>query len=332
MTPGTKKQHFVPQLLLRQFADASERLFVYDMANDRSFRTTVRNAGHQNHFLSVPALDGDRGAGAYFEELFQTFEGPGISAIRDVSGAVSSGILASIGTRQRRDLARFIAIQLARTPAAREQAFQTAELMRRVLATEIVDRNGIDSAHPDVAAEIDKFSTIPKDQENSLHGESILRTDFIEDLAGRLEEHVWLLGVNRTGKSMYVADHPVTVHGHMNRPERGLGPCSYGAEVIIPLSNVLQLSLIERRFVWDDCPELEAKDGHLYSALDEENVAFQQSLQVFSAQQFIYSGADEFDVARRLCDCDPVLRDPLRSRVEALAFGNLVKPRRRSKK
>ena len=56
---GTKKQHYVPQLLLRRFADAREALQVYDKAADRTYGTKVRDAGHENHFLSIPELDGD---------------------------------------------------------------------------------------------------------------------------------------------------------------------------------------------------------------------------------------------------------------------------------
>ena len=80
---GVKKQHFVPQLLLRRFADENEQLFVYDLAADKSFPSTVRDTGHQNHFLTMPELDGKDGPGAHFEKLFQTYEGPAMTALRD---------------------------------------------------------------------------------------------------------------------------------------------------------------------------------------------------------------------------------------------------------
>lgn len=329
MAKGTKKQHYVPQLLLRRFADENERLFVYNMAADKAFPSTVKDTGHQNHFLSVPALDGDDGPGAYYERLFQKYEGPAMGAIRDVEAALASGVLKVVGDTQREALARFIAVQYVRTPAAREQSLQLEELMKRVLAQEIAKRNELDTTDPSIASAIEKFARTDPENEAALHAERMLRPDFIDELAAMFSGHVWLLGVNNTPAPLYVADHPVAVHGHVERPGRGLGPGSYGAEVIVPLASKLQLSLFERKFIQDEIPPLEQLDGSVYAELTPENVEFQRSLQVQAAQQFIYCAADDFGLARSMCERDPGLRDPLRPRIEAVAFGKLERPRRR---
>ncbi len=328
MATGTKKQHFVPQLLLRQFASKRERLYCYDMSRDRSFPISVSDAGHQNHFLSIPELDGDRGPGAHFEQLFQSYEGPAISAIRSVQAALAAGMIKAIGDPDRHALARFIAVQFLRTPAAREQTLQSAELMKRTLATEIARRNDIDVNDPTIAAVIDQFSTIPKEQQAQTHGEALLQPSFIEELATKLESHVWLLGLNRTRSPLYVADHPVSLHAHVERPGRGLGIASFGAEVTLPLSSTLQLSLFERRFI-QELDGVEGQDGCIYLSLSGENVLHQRSLQVRAARQFLYCETDDFGDARDICNAHPELRDPQRPRLEAWAFGKHELPRRR---
>lgn len=329
MSKGSRKQHFVPQLLLRQFADAHERLYAYDMATDRSFPTSVRDAGHRNHFLSVPKLDGADGPGAHHERMFQAYEGPAMAAIRAIAEAVSAGVVGPVGHAERHALSRFIAVQYIRTPAAREQAFQIVELMRRVLATEVAARNGFDTSDPKIARTIARFAAIPVEQHAELHAEHMLQQDYIEDLAAMFERHVWLLGMNRTDEPLYVADHPVAVYGHVKRPGRGLGPASYGAEVQLPLTSDLQLSLIERRLVEVEVPALLPLDGRLYASLTPDNVKFERSLQVHSAQRFVYCKRDDFALVKEMCDADPELRDPYRARVEVVAFGRIERPARK---
>lgn len=145
MEKGTKKQHFVPQLLLRRFANASEQLWVYDVMRDQSFPSNVRNAGHQNNFLSMPELDGDKGAGGHFEPFFQAFEGPAVEALRQIDAGLKFGIKA-IDAETRAALAHFIAIQHLRTPAARESMVQATDACARVEALEIAQRNNLDTS------------------------------------------------------------------------------------------------------------------------------------------------------------------------------------------
>jgi hypothetical protein len=326
MAKGTKKQHFVPQLLLRQFARANEHLYTYDKAGNRSFPTSVRDSGHQNHFLSMPALDGNDGPGAYFERLFQTFEGPAMTALRQVSAAIAAGARVVIGPQERKALARFIAIQYLRTPAARDTMAQAGGLIARSLAEEIARRNDFDISDPEIARVIDAFAAEQVGDPVEMHAEQLRDPAFIEDVATRLSGHVWLLGTNRTGKLLYVADHPVTLHGHAARPGRGLGLVTYGVEVMLPLSSTLQLSLYERRFVRTDVPHLEPQDGTIAFEMDEDNVLFARTAQVAAARQFVYCEADDFEDARVVCDAHPELRKRDRARMDGTAFGRPVRP------
>jgi hypothetical protein len=320
MAAGTKKQHFVPKLLLRQFADAEERLFAYDMADDRSFPTTVDDAGHQNHFLTITELDGADGPGAHFESFFQQYEDPAKAAIRDIESAISSGVLAAISPSQREVLARFIALQYLRTPETRERAIQASEVSTRVIVTAFAESNGFDIADDGVQASIDSISTVPLGKHAVRHGEDLLRSEFVEELGKILARHVWVLNLNRTTAPFYIADNPVTLYPHVARPGRGIGLRSYGVEVSLPLSSTLQLSLVERRYVRDRNPTLESSDGCLLRALSLENVVHLRALQVGNARRFIYCARDDFTDAQEICDDDPELRDPNRRRMGGTQF------------
>ncbi|KZD21159.1 hypothetical protein A4A58_15390 [Tardiphaga robiniae] len=69
MNRPSKKHHFVPQAQLRHFAgDTDERfIFVFDKQTDRSFRTSILNAGSENDFNTVSLGESKWN----FEDLFR---------------------------------------------------------------------------------------------------------------------------------------------------------------------------------------------------------------------------------------------------------------------
>ncbi|MGI5224029.1 DUF4238 domain-containing protein [Actinoallomurus sp. CA-142502] len=83
--PPAKKHHFVPQFLLRRFADEHERLVVHRLAMDKSFIATVRNTGHRNfgHSIIMPGREPDHTS---LEKYMSAIEGEAASAITDLSG------------------------------------------------------------------------------------------------------------------------------------------------------------------------------------------------------------------------------------------------------
>lgn len=49
-----KKQHYVPQFLLRNFAiDNTEKLFTFDKQQNKVFSTTVRDSASENGFYNI---------------------------------------------------------------------------------------------------------------------------------------------------------------------------------------------------------------------------------------------------------------------------------------
>ena len=54
-----KKQHYVPQFLLRNFAtENTEKLFTFDKQQDKIFSTTVKDSASEKGFYNIQGLSG----------------------------------------------------------------------------------------------------------------------------------------------------------------------------------------------------------------------------------------------------------------------------------
>ena len=102
------KNHYLPQFLLRRFADHDDGLWQFDIYSGNLERRNVKNAGQRRHFYSdeletnlLQRLDGE--AGAVFAK-----------GLMDNSGRVL------VTPHERQQLARWLALFVMRTPASFE--------------------------------------------------------------------------------------------------------------------------------------------------------------------------------------------------------------------
>ncbi len=51
--PDVKKQHYVPQFYLKQFASPDERLYAFNKFTKKSFQTRVRDAASEMRFYDI---------------------------------------------------------------------------------------------------------------------------------------------------------------------------------------------------------------------------------------------------------------------------------------
>ena len=79
-----KRQHFVPQLLLRHFcAEGSNRLWVFDKHTGKVCQQAIREIGHQKYFNEASLGDGWV---VSYDEKFQHIEdraAPGLAKLND---------------------------------------------------------------------------------------------------------------------------------------------------------------------------------------------------------------------------------------------------------
>jgi Protein of unknown function (DUF4238) len=109
-TPTLQNQHFVPQLLLKNFADTDGRLWFLAKRDDYIGRVPPKKAASDTDFYEFE-IDGEAFS---FEDRFQKHEAKAGKAIKKLAEGRSP---LSLSMAERDDLAAFIALQSFRTEA-----------------------------------------------------------------------------------------------------------------------------------------------------------------------------------------------------------------------
>jgi hypothetical protein len=105
-----KKHHFVPQFLLRNFADDRGQLVVYRTDQQREYGANVKDLGHRNfgHSLFWPNREPDHTS---LESMMSDIEGAAAVAVEDLGSARTP----TVSTDQREVLSFLIALQWTRS-------------------------------------------------------------------------------------------------------------------------------------------------------------------------------------------------------------------------
>lgn len=320
MNRPSKKHHFVPQAQLRNFSADAERRFLYvlDKQTDRSFRTSILNAGSENDFNTVSL-----GASKWnFEDLFQEVDTRSACLIAEI---LSRKSVAWLSEDDRLALADLFATQMLRTHFSRTTPAHLADRLR-----EVIRQLGYD---PDQ----DPTMATPPD--------AALRLGAVRTFLDRSEQVVALL---RLYPALYRAngDHPFIISDHptalMNAfPYGELGLTSHGILVVLPISPEIMIALhcptIVKRYEFAEQASLEAdqkervfryRDG-LRSGnpidIDEEAVLFLNHQQTVHSARYLYAANDTFDRAREALEEQPHLR----SVTAHLTLGDMGRPSKR---
>jgi hypothetical protein len=295
----TKKQHYVPQLYLNAFAREGT-LHVFDKRTGRSFPSSVRDAASQRFFYDVPQLDQATGVAQSLEKFFQPFEAAAGAAIGDLRGALGSGSLAAITPSQRQTISEFLAIQLLRTPEAREDS---AQLIAKLQKSSFLE--WLQQRHPELAGRADDFELIMTPELQALNqARQVLDPEIRTEIAGILRGHAWVILRNPFSVSYLTSDHPACNHGTLGDSYRSMqGLTSKGAEILFPISPDHLLLIVERTAF----PDSGGLDGRLKTLESEQNVVYYNHWQVRHSFRFLYSRDADFELARSMIRESPAL-------------------------
>jgi hypothetical protein len=305
-------QHYVPQLLLRNFASGGKRnkqIWVFDKREGKSFRTAIRNVGSENWFY-------DYSLGSAKHSL-----DPALQKLEDV---VAPDILDVVRRRAfplddeaRVRIAFFVAVQMVRTNAHRQQS---VDLFKQ-LGEEVERRGGwAEGANPFL-----ELST------EDLGAQSIrMIPGLAKSAAPLLLSKSWILYATRPQVPYFIGDHPVTLDNNVVGGDviGSLGLASPGIEVYLPVSDTLSMGFL--------CPSNEdmirnafrlservmpnslntdaarrmvrALDGEEPYLFTPDNVARHNSLQVSYAERFVFSRNDDFSLAMEMIAATPEVR------------------------
>lgn len=259
----TKNQHYVPQLLLRNFSTPKgEKLQVFDSTRSKLRATTVGEVLSQNYFY-----DRDNMIESF---LSDRIEGPASAPIKailaDPTRPIEPGNPA---------LLFFIGVQMARTPGAQRELLDFVNAFGRELVEQYAELNGLP---------LDSLEGVrlrPSDPQ-AMGRELLLRSTLSRWL---LEDLSWHVLINGTDLPFVIADHPVAQYNWYLRDSNDpgyTGITKRGVQIFLPLSPTVTLALVDPSVY-----KIGEKGSHCTVLKDRQDVELLNSLQFRSRQDFI---------------------------------------------
>ncbi len=306
-TPPRKKQHYVPQFLLKPFSTGNKhRLWVFDKRTGRKWNQGVKEIASKRGFYDLGEANGRTGSA---EAALSRMESAAAPLLKRLWSSKSLGCLSA---EDRIILALFVAAQMLRTAHVRAMYDETDEMLRELAGIWNIPRESLGCSNSRGA------------DESTRHMVAGLIEDTPE-FAEILLQKVWVLLEASRGATFYISDNPVTRHNLVDRPLRGnLGIKCEGIEVYLPISPTLTLLLLCEKMAaakWlTAVSEMDVQGLHAMEAgtpirLRRDNVIHLNSLQVQQAERFVYSQRDEFALAKEMMGAHPELRQGPRSEV-----------------
>lgn len=272
-----KKQHFVPQCLLKHFA-TNERISIFDssrnmMRNNR----LVKEEFAQNYFYGKD--------GTLENIIDKKIENPAAPLLDKFSRAIIDSEL-----HPHRDLLVFILAQFARTPGSISEATAAIYAYLKTITKQIGDLNGFP---PEISDKIEVKLKNEKDLLPLLTSIAVNSRILIADLGQRLL-------INETEIPFVISDHPVSHYNWFLRsssdPAKTSLPAT-GIKIFLPISPKVTLCLYDRavyRFENRRSPitiVTRRADAHLLNSLQAMN----------RESSIIFSDKSQGNYVRQLC-------------------------------
>lgn len=306
-----RKQHYVPQFILKKFSKNKNKIYVFDKKQNRSFTSNVKDTGHENNFYEEELLGYKNNTEFKLTEL-ETSVSPVIEKI------IKNGSIKDLEKLEHELLCLFSTVQMLRTNHTREFLdFFNETLTKRITEWGYDPNVDIENYTPPSEIEL-KSSAI--DILNTLPG----------SLVGDFLNKQLLLMEAPQGHTFYSSDNPIVKHNHFPREGRGnFGLGLKGIEIYFPISPRYCLSFLCSETAQDivakakifkakkllevghniDMSELEKMaeqfENKITHKLSVDNMDFYNSLQVIQSTRFIYSCEPTFSLAKDMLRTNP---------------------------
>ena len=308
---GTR-QHYVPQFLLRNFADSEGRLRLFDKQTDRVFCASPAKVAAECGFYDYRNSEGRT----------DTFEGA-MSQLDDqaaeaVAHLVDQRRVDRLLDEERYVLAAFAAAQLVRTPSLRLSVTHTAEELTDKLgrwAKAVQERVDAGDFEPPFSLSTGEGMSLEQLEQFSENDARLVSLKLIQhsvpQCASILLQKWWFLVAAPEGAAFYCSDNPLLLHNERQTPFGGLGIGQRGIEIYLPLSSRLTLCMFSPELA----REFRDVDSTTLMEASESGMEFQNSLQVNRAERFLFCERDDFELVRRILADHPQYRNGPRGRV-----------------
>lgn len=275
---ATKKQHYVPQLLLRRFATATgsvSRVNVFDIERQQYRRNqNIRDVCSGNYTYDTNE--------SFEKYLSDHIESP---AARDLE--LLAQAQHRVDANPSPPLLRFLLVQLARTRKTYESSLELVNVGMQTVFGEMARLNGLDEA---AAHKLRVTPSEPRVVLAYLAAYAATQYRLISDLK-------LALVINRTGAEFILSDHPVFQHNWYLRDSESLMAGSItvrGVQFFLPLSSSVTCCL------YDPSVYLygKATSGELINA-EEADVHLLNSFQAINASSLILAKSASMEASLR---------------------------------
>jgi hypothetical protein len=297
----TENQHYVPQFYLRGFTNESGRMFCYDKVANKSHPTSTQAAAQEPYFYEIPpgSFEDVNVPVNTIEKALSFVERTWAPLHVDLMKFADAGRIPAGLTIE---YAPFLVMQWMRTRTYRDTLREITQKSMQSLADDLMEVN-----YPG-----EKKPKLTVGEIAALHSQKIFDQESVKRMAGDLERHYWVVGINKTEHLFYTSDHPVVRRSNRRAPDGRLmvGILDTGVEFVFPLDSRHILLILERTHFADW-----RKHDNRGIVLSAEQVRDYNSLQVMRSNQRIFCADDDFGLAREVCTAHPEIRDPNRPRV-----------------
>ncbi len=307
----TKKQHFVPQFLLRKFAynpnAKVKRLHIHDKWENRSYPNSVGNVGCKNSLYDIGEVS--------LEPALEKLDSRTADVINKI---LKEEALPSISQSDLMQLGTFLCVQLVRTMQSKDIQNKLTqfifELAEKRSGNRIVNGETESPQEEQIA-----FLTLLKDC-----------TEFLPHLS---KNKIWFLLKACEGEEFQIGDCPFVRNNRIPIEHEGnLGLASPGIELYLPLSSKIILAvyceslgeavrkkLSEYRmqaFMKTTLPSDFTEFDHLIAlenamtggpacVCNREMVMYLNSLQIKWARRYIFSKSKDFSLVKKMLEDAP---------------------------
>jgi hypothetical protein len=314
-----KIQHYVPQFLLRNFADVDSKVYVFDKDNGTSFATGTKAIAAEKYFYEYP---GAKEAGIV-EAFLSKIEAESSVIINDIC---DKGTLAHLSKGNRKTLSKFISTQLVRVRRAEDLIFRFSAELMQAIEERVEDSAEVEKFRPDEKRIKEAFLDIIKET---------------EQLEPNIENKTWCLLLTEDAYPFIISDNPVTMQNLFDHaPFANLGLAVKGIEIYIPLSplccialycktyeDIVSASYSSYKYLLEatkdnpeDRKEIESNAAEMldmYEAIRNskpthirpEVVDNINSLQVIQSVRFVYSPHGNFEEIKKVVEAYKIFRD-----------------------
>jgi len=306
-----QNQHYVPQLLLRNFASnmparrGKEKIWALDKKTGRVFNSNIRGVAAQSNYYE-----------ASFGETRFSLE-DGLCSLEDATAPVLQKILrerslAGLTVDERTWMSIFVAAQFLRTEGHREQLIEISELIDNFVRSE--------GSNPE---ELSGWSCIDKETAKPYSLEFIV--NHLSHFTGHFANKIWMIHEAPLKETFYIGDNPVVMHNDEAHGPRGdLGLDVKGIQIYLPIGPRTCLAMyhpsVMARAKLDLMRAQEREAARAVQIITQliataesgspltytsDNVTFVNSLQVHYASRFVMSKFKHFELAEEIIRTKP---------------------------